>query len=84
MKSSFINDFEFTGQVTSIPDYHGIFEIYLLEQVLPTFKITNGKPNYKQECIKFLNKLIDVVRVCTSKYCILFFKISKLFMCQSY
>jgi hypothetical protein len=68
MKAAHMGDLEFYGTVTSTHDYHGVFNMSEITLNLRYFDGSNFRNDVRKLCLRYLNKLVDVVRFHTKKY----------------
>src|SRR5690242_10087790 len=70
MRNILMNDFKIVGKVDQFPDYHGIINVYKVMMTLPYLQqwSSDELPNWKKECIKYLNRLLEVVKYYTKTY----------------
>lgn len=70
MRNMLMNDFKIVGKVDQFPDYHGIINVYKVMMTFPYLQegFSNELTNWKKECIKYLNRLLEVVKYYTKTY----------------
>lgn len=61
-------DMEFSGSIEISHDYHGVANIWKISMTVPHVPTPNDTRLFVQECLKYLNRLVEVVRYKTKKY----------------